>query len=87
MFRPVPNRAALKPGEPSWISGGVEECIAKAEEISSPAFNREAYAKRHAAWLATKIDCTGFLTWFIENYPDSATEVKNATPDFWDRFK
>ena len=87
MFRPVPNRASLSPTEPSWISGGVEECIAKAEELASPSFNREAYAKRHAAWLATKIDCTGFLTWFIENYSSSATEVKNATPDFWERFK
>ncbi len=87
MFRPVPNREALSEAEPSWISGGVEECIDKAEELASPTFNREAYASRHQSWLSTKIDCTGFLTWFIENYPNSATEVKNAPPDFWDRFK
>ena len=87
MFRPVPNRSSLKESEPSWISGGVDECIDKAEELASPSFDRAAYAKRHAAWLATKIDCTGFLTYFIENYPNSATEVKNATPDFWERFK
>lgn len=37
--------------------------------------------------LADKIDCAKFLTYFIENYPNSATEVKNATPDFWERFK
>ena len=77
----------MQESELSWISGGVKECIDKAEEISSPAFDTASYAKRHQAWMATKIDCTGFLTWFIENYPDSATEVKNATPDFWDRFK
>lgn len=87
MFRPVANRGALKPGEPAWISGGVEECINKAEELASAAFDRETYVKRHKAWLATKIDCTAFLTWFIEQYPSSASEVKNATPDFWDRFK
>ena len=87
MFRPVPNRAALKDGEPSWISGGVEECIDKAEEIASLSFDRAEYAKRYKAWLATKIDCTTFLTWFIEDYPNSTTEVKNASPSFWERFK
>ena len=87
MFRPVPNRAALKSCEPDWISGGVEECIAKAEELASPTFNREAYAKRHAAWLATKIDCTGFLTYFIENYPQSVDAVRMADKSFWEKFK
>ena len=87
MFRPVPNRASLSPSEPSWISGGVSECIAQAEQLASPSFDREAYAKKHKAWLATKIDCTGFLTYFIENYPNSIEEVKNASPSFWSRFK
>lgn len=87
MFRPVKDRSALQESEPTWISGGVEECIDKAEELASPTFNREAYAKRHAAWLATKIDCTGFLTWFIEQYPSSVNEVRSATPDWWSRFK
>ncbi len=73
--------------EPWWISGGVEECIEKAEEIADAKFDSATYAQRHKEWLASKIDCTGFLTWFIENYPNSATEVKNATPDFWERFK
>ena len=89
MFRPVKDRSALQESEPTWISGGVEECIAKAEELASPTFNREAYAKRHAAWLATKIDCTGFLTWFIENYPASVEVVSKADANqtFWDRFR
>ena len=87
MFRPVKDRSALQESEPTWISGGVEECIDKAEELASPTFNREAYAKRHAAWLATKIDCTAFLTWFIEQYPGSVDEVRSATPDWWNRFK
>ena len=87
MFRPVPNRASLSPSEPSWISGGVSECIDKAEELASPTFNREAYASRHQSWLSTKIDCTGFLTWFIEQYPSSVDEVRSATPDWWSRFK
>ena len=59
----------------------------KAEEIADAKFDSATYAQRHKEWLASKIDCAKFLTWFIENYPNSATEVKNATPDFWERFK
>lgn len=87
MFRPVKDRSALQESEPTWISGGVEECIDKAEELASPTFNREAYAKRHAAWFATKIDCTGFLTYFIENYPQSVDSVRMADKSFWEKFK
>ena len=87
MFRPVKDRSALQESEPTWISGGVEECIDKAEELASPTFNRESYAKRHAAWLATKIDCTGFLTWFIENYPSSVEATRKADENFWKKFK
>ena len=91
MYRPIPNKAALNANEPDWISGGVEECIAMAEQLASPLFDRASYAKRHKAWLAGKIDCTAFLTWFIENYPASAeqTKIANATSDttFWQQFK
>lgn len=87
MFRPVPNREALKPNEAAWISGGVEECIAKAEEIADPSFDSAAYAKRHKAWMSTKIDCTAFLTWFIENYPQSVDQTRKADTDFWIQFK
>ena len=87
MYRPVANREALKNGEPAWISGGVKECIDKAEEIASAAFDREAYAKKHKAWLATKIDCTAFLTWFIENYSECVDATRKADADFWRRFK
>lgn len=86
MYRPVPSREALKPNEPAWISGGVKECIDKAEEIASPAFDRTVYAERYQTWLAAKIDCTAFLTWFIENYPQSVEETKKADKEFWERF-
>jgi len=87
MFRPVKDRSALQESEPDWISGGVEECIDKAEELASASFDRQAYAKRHKAWLQTKIDCTAFLTWFIENYPSSVEEVRAADKSFWERFR
>lgn len=73
--------------EPWWISGGVEECIENAEEIADAKFDSAAYAKRHKEWLASKIDCTGFLTYFIEGYPATVKEVKNADEEFWKRFK
>ena len=31
--------------------------------------------------------CAKFLTWFIENYPESAPKTRKATPDFWTQFK
>jgi len=53
-----------------------------------PSAKRKAtFAERRQQMLSDKIDCAKFLTWFIENYPYSAIEVKNATSDFWDRFK
>ena len=87
MFRPVPNRKALKDGEPDWISGGVKECIAKAEEIADAKFDAAAYAARHQAWMSSKIDCTAFLTWFIENYPQSAEKTRKGDAEFWKQFK
>ena len=81
------NEVGLGKVEPWWISGGVEECIAKAEEIADAKFDAAAYAKRHAAWMSTKIDCTAFLTWFIEEYPESAEKTRKADVEFWERFR
>lgn len=88
MYRPVPSRQELKSDEPDWISGGVKECIEKAEEIAAD-FDYTAYNQRYQNWLATKIDCTAFLTWFIENYPASQQETReNQNNDaFWAQFK
>lgn len=86
MYRPVPSKDLLKPTEPEWISGGVKECIDKACEIASSDFNYAEYQQRYLSWLNKKIDCTAFLTWFIENYPVSQQQTKSATPDFWQQF-
>ena len=39
--------------------------------------------------LRDKIDYAKFLTWFIENYPDSAKQTKENqdSKDFWNQFK
>ena len=89
MYRPVPSAKELKPNEPQWIQGGVKECIEKAVEIASPNFDRQAYQQRYTEWIRNKINCTTFLTWFIENYPSSAKETRDNqhNPDFWQQFK
>ena len=87
MYRPVASKEALKAGEPQWISGGVRECIEKAVEICSPTFDRQAYARKHKQWMATKIDASAFLTWFIENYPSSVEKTRKADETFWNQFK
>ena len=37
--------------------------------------------------LSEKIDCTAFLTWFIENHPQSVDAVRMADKSFWEKFK
>ena len=41
--------------------------------------------------LKEKIDYTGFQVWFVENWPKSGEEMKQAPKDagseFWERFK
>ena len=46
-------------------------------------------AARRQQMLKDKIDCAKFLTWFIENYPQSVSEVKgkDAKDSFWQQFK
>lgn len=86
MFRPVEDASKVI-NDKEWIEGGVEESIAKAEEIVSEGFDINAWNEKHKKWLSTKIDCTAFLTWFIENYPESAKLTKESSEEFWERFK
>lgn len=48
---------------------------------------RDEWQNRRRRMLADKIDVTAFLTWFIEHYPQSASETKQADAEFWGRFK
>ena len=86
MFRPVADKSKVV-NDVEWVEGGVEESIAKAEEIVSEGFDIDTWNKKHKQWLSTKVDCTAFLTWFIENYPESAKLTKEGGEEFWDRFK
>lgn len=45
------------------------------------------WAKRRDVMLKDKIDYTAFQCWFVENYPASVEETKNADEKFWERFR
>lgn len=58
--------------------------INKGVEILS---SNKSYSSEHSLLLNEKIDCTAFLVWFIENYPESAKLTKEGGKEFWERFR
>ena len=68
---------------------GVEALYERVEQlVATPAEERKAtFQSRREKMLAEKIDCAKFLTWFIENYPQSAEQTRKADAEFWKRFK
>ena len=68
---------------------GVEELYKRVEQlVSMPSEQRrKVWAERRTQMLEDKIDCAKFLTYFIENYPQSADQTRNANEAFWSKFK
>lgn len=87
MYRPVPTKAEVATNDKELILGGRKESIEKAIELASPNFDKDAWNKRHKAWMATKFDCTAWLTWFIENYPDSEYQWRENRKILESKFK
>lgn len=85
----LPADSPICRNDGSLQPSGVEELYKRVEQlVAMPSEQRsKLWSERRQTMLSDKIDCAKFLTWFIENYPNSATEVKNATPDFWSKFK
>ena len=48
---------------------------------------KEVCAERREKMLSEKVDYAKFLTWFIENYPESVAKTRNADKTFWDRLR
>lgn len=63
-----------------------EEMFQKIEELLSMPDLKEEWQRRRQKMLSEKIDYASFLTWFIENYPDSQKLMKND-PNYQFRFK
>ena len=88
-LRELEDKYELGYGIKASAEGSVEKLCERVEAlVTMKADERKAtFAARRSKMLEEKIDCAKFLTWFIESYPSSASEVKNATPDFWKNFK
>lgn len=69
--------------------GSVERLCNTASELANltPTERKERYQTRRQKMLSEKIDYAKFLTWFIENFPQSKDSSKNADYDFWMKFK
>ena len=86
---PLTTDRPIRRNDGSPQPSGVEELYKRVETlVSMPSAERKAtFAARREKMLADKIDCAKFLTWFIENYPQSAEETRKADAEFWKRFK
>ncbi len=63
-----------------------EAMFAKIDELLSMPNLKEEWQSRRQKMLSEKIDYAQFLTWFIENYPESQS-VMRENPDYQFRFK
>lgn len=63
-----------------------EAMFQKIEELLSMPNMKQEWQQRRQKMLFEKIDYAAFLTWFIENYPDSREKIEN-NPDCQFRFK
>lgn len=63
-----------------------EDMFQKIEELLSMPGLKQEWQLRRQKMLSEKIDYAQFLTWFIENYPESR-KVMKENPDYQYRFK
>ena len=79
----------IRRADGSMQPSGVEALYERVEQLvaMSAEERKNTYQTRREKMLSEKIDCAKFLTWFIENYPQSVEEVRGADKSFWKRFK
>ena len=88
-LRELEDKYELGYGIKASAEGSVDALCERVETlVSMPSAERKAtFAARRAKMLEDKIDCAKFLTYFIENYPQSVEETKRGGAEFWKRFK
>ena len=86
---PLTADSTIKRADGTAQPSGVEALYKRVEQlVVMPAEERKAtFQTRREKMLSEKIDCAKFLTYFIENYPDSVAQTKNADKEFWKKFK
>ena len=83
----VPNELEQKYGLCySFLPEQEEAFFAKIEELLAMPNLKQEWNRRRQKLLAEKIDYSSFLTWFIENYPESR-DVMRKQSDYQFRFK
>ena len=83
----VPNELEQKYGLCySFLPNQVEAFFSKIEELLTVPDLKMEWSRRRQRMLDEKIDYSQFLTWFIENYPESQRIMKE-NPDYQYRFK
>ena len=89
----LPDDSPIRRSDGSVQPSGVEELYKRVETLVNMDADerRVLWSARRNQMLSDKVDCAKFLTWFIENYPQSAEKTRKAdeTKDekFWERFK
>ena len=86
---PLPEDSSIRRNDGSVQPSGVETLYQTVEQlVAMPAEERRVtFQQRREKMLSDKIDCAKFLTWFIENYPQSVDEPRHADAEFWEKFK
>ena len=86
---PLAANSSIRRNDGSVQPSGVEALYKRVEQlVAMPSEERRAtFQSRRQKMLSEKIDCAKFLTWFIENYPQSVPETKKGGSDFWSKFK
>ena len=88
---PLTEESPIRRNDGSLQPNGVEALYNAVDTlVAMPAEERRAlYATRREKMLSEKIDYAKFLTWFIENYPNSQIQTKSNQDNdaFWAQFK
>ena len=85
----LPVDSPIRRNDGSLQPSGFEELYKRVEQlVAMPSDERRAaFQSRRQKMLSEKIDCAKFLTYFIENYPQSVDAVRMADKSFWEKFK
>ena len=87
---PLTPDSPIRRADGSIQPSGVEQLYETVRElVAMPAEERhELFHARREQMLHDKIDYAKYLTWFIENYPQSAKQTKEnqENADFWKQF-
>ena len=88
---PLSEDSTIRRNDGSLQPSGVEALYDAVNTlVAMPAEERRAlYAERREKMLSEKIDYAKFLTWFIENYPESQQQTREnqANETFWAQFR